>query len=94
MSLTQQQLFVFALYKIRRLLAGRLGSHSASPLSVRAAAHLADALHNAADTVLQGRSFDPESVATRLGAVGRMLGTTFQQRLSDATRDLPQTHAR
>ncbi|WP_372162174.1 hypothetical protein ACCP91_00390 [Xanthomonas axonopodis pv. cyamopsidis] len=89
MSMTQEQLFAFALYEIRLLLAGHLGSQSESPLSVRAAAHLAYALHNDAEAVLQGRSFDSESVATRLGAVDRMLGTTFQQRLSDAMRDLP-----
>ncbi|KUF37094.1 MULTISPECIES: hypothetical protein [Xanthomonas] len=89
MSMSQEQLFAFALYEIRLLLAGHLGSQSESPLSVRAAAHLAYALHSDAEAVLQGRSFDPESVATRLGAVDRMLGTTFQQRLSAAMRDLP-----
>ncbi|MFO3707146.1 hypothetical protein ACI6Q5_19735 [Xanthomonas codiaei] len=89
MNITLEQLFAFALYELRRLLAGHLGSQSESPPSVRAAAHLAYALHNDAEAVLQGRSFDPESEVTRLGAVDRMLGTRFQQRLSHAMRDLP-----
>ncbi|CAD0304809.1 hypothetical protein ABQZ69_05245 [Xanthomonas sp. WHRI 8391] len=87
MTATQEQLFAFALYEIRYLLAGHLGSQRESDLSVRAAAHLAYAMHNEAETVLHGGAFDPGSVVARLGVVDEMLGTDFQRRLAEATRD-------
>ncbi|MEA9566623.1 hypothetical protein [Xanthomonas sp. WHRI 8932A] len=87
MTATQEQLFAFALYEIRCLLAGHLGSQNESSLSIRAAAHLAYAMHNEAETVLRGGVFDPDSVVVRLGVVDQMLGTDFQRRLAEATRD-------
>ncbi|KGO97676.1 hypothetical protein [Novilysobacter defluvii] len=81
----QEQLLAFAVYEIRLLLAGHLGSQSTSELPVRAAAHLAYALHNEADTALRGNIFDAEQAIERLGAVDRMLGTDFQDRFAKAT---------
>lgn len=60
MALTQEQVLAFAVYEIRLLLASHLGSGNQSDLSIRAAAHLAYALHNQADAVLQGGTFDPQ----------------------------------
>ncbi|WP_081677855.1 hypothetical protein [Novilysobacter defluvii] len=81
----QEQLLAFAVYEIRLLLAGHLGSQSTSELPVRAAAHLAYALHNEADNALRGNTFDAEQAIERLGAVDRMLGTDFQDRFAKAT---------
>jgi hypothetical protein len=83
--MTQEQLLAFALYEIRLLLADHLGSKCDSHPSIRAAAHLAYALHNEADAVVQGKSFDVEKAVARLGAVDRMLATDFRGRLAKAT---------
>jgi len=85
MALTQEQVLAFAVYEIRLLLSGHLGSDSTSESSVRIAAHLAYALHNQADAALHGGTFDPQTAAASLGAVDRMFGTNLQARLSDAT---------
>jgi hypothetical protein len=84
MAVTQEQVMAFAVYEIRLLLANHLGSDNTSDMSIRAAAHLAYALHNQADAVLQGASFDPQRAVDALGAVDRLLATNFQARLSDA----------
>ena len=81
----QEKLLALAVYEIRLLLAGHLGSQSTSELPVRAAAHLAYALHNEADNVIQGGSFDTQQAIARLGAVDRMLGTDFQDKFAKAT---------
>jgi len=84
MDVTQEQLMAFVVYEIRLLLASYLGSDSTSDLSIRAAAHLAYALHNQADAVLQGNAFDPQQAKEALGDVDRLLATNFQTRLSAA----------
>lgn len=84
MGATQEQVLAFAVYEIRLLLANHLGSERATDPSIRAAAHLAYALHNQADAVLQGRSFDPQKAVDALGAVDRLLVTDFQPRISAA----------
>lgn len=81
----KEQLLAFVVYEIRLLLAGHLGSQSASDPSVRAAAHLAYALHNEANSALQGNSFDTQEAIERLGAVDRILGTDFQDRFGEVT---------
>jgi hypothetical protein len=47
-----------ALYQVRVLLSGYLGSQATGDISVRQAAHLAYALHNEALAILEGGSFD------------------------------------
>ena len=84
MAITQEQVLAFAVYEIRLLLAHHLGSGDASDLAVKAAAHLAYALHNQADAILQGDTFDPQQAAESLSAVDRMLATNFKTRLSQA----------
>jgi hypothetical protein len=82
MASEQEQILAFAIYEIRKLLAPYLGNTSDADPSIRAAAHLAYALHNQADAVLQGSSFDAEQALSAVGAVDRMLATDFQGRLS------------
>ena len=82
---SQEQLLAFAIYEIRLLLAGHLGSESTSDLPVRTAAHLAYALHNEADAVMQGQSFNLERAIARLGAVDKMLGSDLKERFAMAT---------
>lgn len=85
MPTTQEQVLAFAVYEIRLLLANHLGSDSTSDLSIRTAAHLAYALHNQADTVLQGGTFDPQQAIAALGKVDRLLATSLLARFADAT---------
>ena len=85
MTVTQEQLLAFAVYEIRLLLSGHLGSECDSHPSIRAAAHLSYALHDEADAAMHGGSFDVVQAVARLGAVDRMLATDFQDRLAKAT---------
>ena len=80
MDVTQNQLLAFAIYEIRQLLAHHLGSDDTPDPAVKAAAHLAYSLHNQADAILQGRTFDPQQAIESLNAVDRMLATNFQAR--------------
>jgi hypothetical protein len=66
-----------ALYQIRVLLSGYLGSQNEGDMSVRQAAHLAYALHNEALALVEGGSFDSAGVIRRLEAVDGMLGSEF-----------------
>ena len=65
MTVTQDQVLAYAVYEIRLLLADHLGNGDAPDPAVRAAAHLAYALHNQADAVLHGDTFDPLLAAYR-----------------------------
>ena len=80
MAVTQDQVLAFAIYEIRQLLAYHLGSDDTTDPAVKAAAHLAYALHNQADAILQGRTFDPQQAIESLNVVDRMLATNFQAR--------------
>jgi hypothetical protein len=84
MAVSQEQVLAFALYEIRQLLSGHLGSTSSSDLPTRAAAHLAYALHNQAESVLRGSSFDTQKAIEAIGNVDRMMATDFQTRLASA----------
>lgn len=86
MAITQEQVLAFAVYEIRLLLAQYLGSGESPDPAVKAAAHLAYALHNQADAVLQGGQFNPEQATLALGALDQVLATNFQARLSHAVR--------
>lgn len=78
----QTKILAFAVYELRQLLSGQLGSASEGDLSVRTAAHLAYALHNQAGLAMQGEAFDVQGAITALAAVDRMLGESYVQRLS------------
>ncbi len=78
MDVKQNQLLAFAVYEIRLLLAHHLGSGDTPDPAVKAAAHLAYALHNQAEATLQGHTFDPEKAIEALSAVDKMLATNFQ----------------
>jgi hypothetical protein len=84
MVVTQEQILAFAVYEIRLLLASHLGSDCSSDLSVRTAAHLAYALHNQAEAILHGESFDPQQAISALGGVDRLLAADLQNRLAMA----------
>lgn len=85
MTVTQDQVLAYAVYEIRLLLADHLGNGDAPDPAVRAAAHLAYALHNQADAVLHGDTFDPLLAAEALSSVDRMLATNFQSSLLETT---------
>ena len=76
---THSKAVALALYQIRVLLSGYLGSQVEADIQVRQAAHLAYALHNEALALVEGGRFDIEAVDRRLAAVDRMLGSEFSQ---------------
>jgi len=83
-SPNQNQILAFALYELRLLLAGHLGSDSEGEPSVRAAAHLTYALHNQALAVLEGKSFDVDQALEAIAKVDMQFGENFTQQLSAA----------
>lgn len=80
----QNQILAFALYELRLLLAGHLGSDSECEPAVRVAAHLAYALHNHALAVLEGKSFDAEQAVEAIARIDKQFGENFMQQLSEA----------
>jgi hypothetical protein len=83
--LDQAKILAFAVYELRLLLAGHLGSDNESDLSTRAAAHLAYSLHNQALAVLEGRDFDAKAAVEAIARVDAMFGENFVQQLNAAT---------
>lgn len=82
----QNQILAFAVYQLRLLLAGHLGPSADTEPAVRAAAHLAYALHNQALAVLEGKSFDASEALEAIAKVDKRLGENFVQQLSEATK--------
>jgi len=83
-NIDENKILAFAVFELRLLLAGHLGSGAAGEPSVRAAAHLAYALHNQAIAVLEGRSFDPDEAVRAIAKVDELFGENFVQQLSEA----------
>jgi hypothetical protein len=79
----QAKILAFAVFELRLLLAGHLGSNAVGEPSVRAAAHLAYALHNQALAVLEGRQFNPTEAIEAIARVDRMFGENFVQQFSE-----------
>jgi hypothetical protein len=79
-SPSETRLLAHALYEIRVLLAGYLGTTSEGDPVVRRAAHLAYALHNEALAVTEGRSFSIDDALRKLAAVDAMFGERYSER--------------
>lgn len=77
----QGLLLARAIQEIRVLLSSYLGSQSSADLSVRAAAHLAYALHNEALAVIDGGSYSVENALQKITAAERMLKTSYSEHL-------------
>ncbi|MDO8331936.1 MAG: hypothetical protein Q7T36_15835 [Fluviicoccus sp.] len=76
------KLLAHALYQMRILLSGHLGSMCKSPIEVRVAAHMAYALHNEALEIIEGRHFDVGSALKKIEAIDNILGTEDGTRFS------------
>ena len=72
---SEVKLLAHALYQMRILLSGHLGSENKSPIEVRVAAHLAYALHNEALAIMEGRHFDVSLALNKIEAIDNILGT-------------------
>ena len=70
-------LTALAIYEIRVLLAGHLGTGLAQNAPVRAAAHLAYALHNQALAIIADEDFSVSSAIARIEHVESMLGSKY-----------------
>nr|WP_312987061.1 hypothetical protein [Comamonas koreensis] len=75
MIATEKRILAQVLYEIRLLLSGYLGSEIEADINVRAAAHLAYALHNDLLAVLEGGSFDTSDAERRLETIDSIIGT-------------------
>ena len=82
----QNQILAFAVYELRLLLAGHLGTGASSEPAVRAAAHLSYALHNQALATLEGRTFDAAEALEAIARVDREFGESFVDQLMEATK--------
>ena len=82
----QAKVLAFAVYELRLLLAGHLGSNNNSDASTRAAAHLVYSLHNEALAVLEGRDFDANAAVQAIAKVDAMFGENFVQQFTEATK--------
>jgi hypothetical protein len=80
----QVQLLARALYEIRLILSGYIGSTVEADTSVRVAAHLAYALHNEAEAVANGGSFNLEVARSKIRAVDKMFGENLLSRLQSS----------
>ncbi|HET7831681.1 MAG TPA: hypothetical protein VFK88_01825 [Gallionella sp.] len=78
------KILAFAVFELRLLLAGYVGSNIEADPSVRAAAHLAYALHNQALAVLEGKSFNAAEAVEAISRVDKMFGENFVQQLLEA----------
>lgn len=86
-AIDQSKILAFAVFELRLLLAGHLGPESSSEPAIKAAAHLAYALHNQALAVLEGNSFNPTEAVEAIARVDQMFGENFVQQLKEvATR--------
>jgi hypothetical protein len=74
---TQAKILAQAIYEIRLLLSGYLGSQNPSDPVVRRAAHLAYALHNEALSVMEGGTFDERQALAKVEVVDRMFNERF-----------------
>jgi len=78
----QLRMFAQAIYEIRLLLSGHLGSQTPGDIAVRQAAHLAYALHNQAEEVLSGRPGDIENSLSRIQALDKMFNSNYAKKFS------------
>lgn len=79
----QARVLAQAILEIRVLLSAYLGDAEAD-VSLRTAAHIAYALHNDAEAVLSGRSFDPQEAIASMEQIDIMFEESLQRRFSRA----------
>lgn len=80
---TQSKILAQAIYEIRVLLSGYLGSQNSGDPCARRAAHLAYALHNEALSVIENRTFDSKQAIRKIEAVDKMFDEDFSSRFAD-----------
>lgn len=93
MNDSQTKILAQAIYDIRLLLSGYLGSQNPGDIVVREAAHLAYALHNEALAILKNGTFDPADAVRKIEAVDRIFNETFAERFTAHVTNPPQPGA-
>ena len=78
----QAKVMALAVYEIRLLLSGYLGSENEGDMAVRQAAHLAYALHNQALSILDGKTFDVSASIQALKFSDTVLGAEFTEKFN------------
>lgn len=86
-SPSQAQILAQAVYEIRQLLSGYLGSEATGDIDVRKAAHLAYALHNEALAVLDDKTFNEQNAISKVSTVDVMFNESFSSRFGGLVPD-------
>lgn len=78
---TQAKILAEAVYEIRLLLSGYLGSQNPGDPLVRQAAHLAYAIHNEALAVIEGKTFDTNLAISKIEGFDKMFARDFAKQM-------------
>ena len=78
----QARLLASALYEIRILLSGYLGSDNPGEVTARQAASLAYALHNQAEALALDQDFDPSACVAALRYVDHQFDSDYLKRFA------------
>jgi hypothetical protein len=81
----QAKVKALAVYEIRLLLSGYLGSENNGDMAVRQAAHLAYTLHNQALSILDDKTFDVSESIQALKFSDTVLGAKFTEKFNKLT---------
>jgi hypothetical protein len=84
MSQAETKLLASVLYELRIVLSGVAGPNA--PHEVQFAWHLAYALHNAAEAVIDGKGFGVEGALYRIANIDRIIGGNDGQRVAGQIR--------
>jgi hypothetical protein len=76
----QARILALAIFELRVLLSGALGSENPADPAVRQAAHLAYGLHNQALAVLRGDGFNTDDAVESLAVIDRLFEPGFVER--------------
>jgi hypothetical protein len=74
---SQTKILAQAIYEIRQLLSGYLGSSNKGDIAVREGAYLSYALHNEALAIIENKSFDSNQAIAKINAVDKMFDKDF-----------------
>lgn len=73
----QNKLIALALYEIKVILASKLGSGNEADTPTRIAAHLANALHNEALSIIEGKGFNVEEALEKVKEIDQILNEEY-----------------
>lgn len=82
----ERKILAYALYQIRILLSGCLGSQSEAPIDVQIAAQLAYALHNEALCIMEDKGFNAAEALAKIERIDEIFNVKDGTELSNLIR--------